>query len=262
MSEEALINSSLSEGVYTITLNRPDRMNAVTLEMCDTLKTLFDKCQTNDDIRVVQVRGAGRAFCAGRDLSDSTEGEDATEILQDYINPAIKALYDCDKPTIGLVNGAAMGVGFGLALACDIVIGSEMAKFSSPFSKLGAALDCGGHYFLPRRVGTGRALHMIYTATIIGGEKAAHMGLIDQLVMHEVLWEAGDQLATQISNGPLDALRAQKQLLRSSMVSDFESVLAEEAKLQGALAKTAEYAEGMAAFKEKREPDFMSVQKG
>ena len=247
------------EGVFTLTLNRAAKMNALTMDMCDELKDHFKACSADPAVRVVLVQAAGRAFSAGRDLSDAQPGEDSEAILNDRVNPMIEALYECPKPTISVVNGPAMGIGLGVALACDIVVGSENALFSSPFAKLGAALDSGGHYFLPRRIGTGRALSMIYTSELIRGAKAYEIGLLDKLVPADVLKKGARKLADDIAAGPTISLQEQKAVLRKGLTADLSAVLKDEARAQGKLAQTAESAEGLAAYNEKRPANFRAI---
>ena len=259
MAELKPFETSLSEGVFTLTLNRPGKMNALTLDTCAQLTEIFRSCENDDAVRCLFLRANGRAFCAGRDLSDASPGESAETMLQASVNPMVQALYDCSKPTLSAVNGAAMGIGLGLALACDVVIGSELAQFSSPFARLGAALDSGGHYFLTRRIGAGRAYSMVYTSEIINGEQAFSIGLLDKLIASEVFDMASVQLAGKFARGSLASLAGQKKLLRQAFDLDLAGVLACEARLQGQLAETPEYAEGLAAFQERREPDFHST---
>lgn len=251
-----VIDSRIEDDVLTVRLNKPDKMNALTMGDLDEIGALLERSARDDAVRCLLLTGAGRAFCAGRDLSEAKEGEDAQALLSTRINPVIEALYHFPKPTVAAVNGAAMGIGLGLSLACDIVYAAEGARFSSPFARLGAALDSGGHYFLPRRMSAGRVLEMIYTGDVIDGAQAHRLGLADHLAPDSVLAAAARDLARRIADGPQAALCAQKALVRRSLEMDLAEVLVEEARTQGALARTADYAEGLAAFRERRPPRF------
>ncbi len=239
-------------------------MNAVSLTEIAALQAAFLQSYDDEAVRCVVLTGEGRAFCAGRDLAGAQPNEDGEALLSQVINPMLLALHDHPKPTISAVNGAAMGIGLGLALACDIVYAAESAVFSSPFAKLGGALDTGGHYYLPRRIGIGRVYEMIYTAERIGGLEAARIGLADRVAPDGVLVRAVERLAGQIAAGPATAFRGQKSILRRLDHLSLRDILAEEARLQGSLSSTPEYAEGVRAFHEKRPADFRaaSMQKG
>ena len=253
------IETVLAENVLTVRLARPQKMNALTLVEIAALQDVFRSSAADEDVRCLVLTGVGRAFCAGRDISDAAPGEDAGALLADHINPMLMDLHDHPKPTIAAVNGAAMGVGLGLALACDIVFAGESAQFSSPFAKLGGALDTGGHYYLPRRLSIGRVFEMVYTGAPIGGAEAVRLGLADRLAPDGVLQAAAERLARQIAAGPQAAFQGQKAILRRSGQMGLTEVLAEEAQLQGALAATPEYAEGIRAFHAKQPADFRAV---
>lgn len=256
------IETRLDANVLTVLLNRPEKMNALTLDHVDALKAIFDDAARNDEVRCLVITGQGRAFCAGRDLGDAQPDEDGKAILAGHINPMVFSLHNCPKPAIAAVNGAAMGIGLGLALACDIVYAGQSALFSSPFAKLGGALDTGGHYFLPRRLTLGRVFEMIYTARNVGGAEAERLGLADKVAPDSVLVAAAGSLAQQIAAGPQIAFQGQKAILRQIDTLSLEQVLANEASLQGALASTPEYLEGLRAFREKRPADFRAAAKG
>jgi 2-(1,2-epoxy-1,2-dihydrophenyl)acetyl-CoA isomerase len=253
------LETALRDNILTIRIARPEKMNAVSLGEMAALTTAFLNSYEDEAVRCVVLTGAGRAFCAGRDLADAQPDEDGEALLSQVINPMLMALHDHPKPTIAAVNGAAMGIGLGLALACDIVFAGESAVFSSPFAKLGGALDTGGHYYLPRRVGIGLVYEMVYTARRIGGAEAVRTGLADRLSPDAVLMSAVGHLAEQIAAGPQIAFRGQKAILRRLDDLSLADVLAEEARLQGSLASTPEYAEGVRAFREKRPADFRAA---
>lgn len=244
------------DGVMELRLDRPEKMNAVTPEMTAALGKAIERAAEDTDVRCVLLSAAGRAFCAGRDLESATPGEDAERILADEMNPVIAALYALAKPTVAAVNGAAMGFGLGIALACDVVLAARSARFGVPFAKLGAALDCGGHWLLSQRLPAGRVLEMIYSAAPVGGEMAVQIGLAERCWPDESLYEEGRRFARLCADGPSEAFRGQKRLLRSVASRSLEAVLADEARLQGELARTADYKEGVEAFKQRRAPVF------
>jgi len=249
----------LDSGLLTVLLNRPQRMNAADGVMIAELKSVYEAALRKDDIRCVLVSGEGKAFCSGRDLSTAKPDEDAYAIITGEINPMLAAIYHCPKPTIAAVNGAAMGVGLGIALACDIVWAADNAKFSSPFANLGVALDSGGHFFLPRLIGISRALEMAYTANVIRGKQAEAWGLANRSVPGLKLREWTTALGKRIAAGPLRAYMGQKALMRRSPTLDYATAMDQEARLQASLVGGAEYAEGLAAFRAKRRPDFAKV---
>nr|WP_272886924.1 enoyl-CoA hydratase-related protein [Phenylobacterium aquaticum] len=256
---QAAFEADVADGLLRVRLSRPEKMNALADEDCRALTRLFEGAAKDQAVRCVLITGSGRAFCAGRDLSSATASEDASAILSEVVNPMLQTLHDLPQPTIAAVNGAAMGIGLGLALACDIVFAAEGARFASPFARLGAALDSGGHYFLPRRLTPGRTLEMIYTGDAIEGAEALRLGLVDRLAPDRLLEPAAETLARRFVDGPQAAFRAQKALIRVSETLGLAGVLAEEARIQGELARTPDYAEGVAAFQARRAPQFRRV---
>lgn len=254
--EEELLIQRHDGGVAELRLNRPSKLNAVTETMTAALHRAIDAAAADAQVRCLLVTAAGRGFCAGRDLSSAKGDEDAEFLLSTQMNPVIAALYACPKPTIAAVNGAAMGFGLGLALACDLVLASPGARFSVPFARLGAALDCGGHYLLRRRLPESRVLQMIYTAEALDGEAAARVGLADACHADAELQDVALALARRCASGPAVAFRRQKALLRSADGLSLGEVLDAEARLQGELARTEDYREGIQAFQERRAPRF------
>lgn len=248
-----------SDGVLVVTMNRPQVMNAADETMVNEIKDVFDSTRDDAKVRCVLITGAGKAFCSGRDISSASADEDAYAIIHDSVNPMLASIYHYPKPTVAAVNGAAMGVGLGIALACDIVIASDNAKFSSPFANLGVALDSGGHFFLPRLIGVHRSLELAYTSDIIRGKQAAEWGLVNRSVAGAVLVERSLQLATRIALGPVNAFKGQKELMRRSEKMAYDEICEAEAVLQASLMGSAEYEEGLAAFNEKRRPNFRKV---
>lgn len=248
-----------SDGVLLVLLNRPDKMNSLDETMVAELRDAMTAADVDPAVRCVLITGEGRAFSAGRDISSAKPDEDAYDIIANHVNPMLATIYHCRKPTVAAVNGPAMGVGLGIALACDIVIAADNARMSSPFARLGVALDSGGHYFLPRLVGYHRAMEMVYTSDIIRGKQAAAWGLVNRSVPGTRLRDRSLDLARRIARGPVNAFIAEKAFMRRAATMGYDEVCAAEAKLQDSLMGSPEYDEGLAAFNGKRVPDFTAI---
>lgn len=250
------IELTLDGGVANITLNKPDVMNALDPDMVEQFHVALDDCLA---ARVVVVQGAGRGFSAGRDLSDASPlDEDARAILADVFNPLVAKLRALPRPTIAAVHGAALGVGFGLAMACDMIVVSEKSRLGSPFNKIGCVLDSGGHAALVQRVGPHRALELIYTGRLLDGTEAAAMGLANEVVADDQLAARIDALASELASGPTAAFAASKRIVRAITDGElnFAASLDAEANAQGELAGGPDYVEGISAFMGKRTPTF------
>jgi 2-(1,2-epoxy-1,2-dihydrophenyl)acetyl-CoA isomerase len=249
------VRLAISDDVAEVVLNRPDKLNAVNAEMVDDLHAAFGDAE-GVGVRALLLRGEGRGFCAGRDLADAEPGvEDAEAILAD-INPLFSRLTAFPAPTFAAVHGAALGVGLGLALACDVVWVAEDAKIGSPFARIGAVLDSGGHHHFVERVGPHRALELIYTGRLLSGSEAATWGLVNAAVPGDQLLDTVRSMAVAVAQGPTAAFLLSKQLVGRIQQLSLEDVLAAEAKLQGEASRTQDYAEGIGAFQEKRTPRF------
>jgi 2-(1,2-epoxy-1,2-dihydrophenyl)acetyl-CoA isomerase len=252
MAVDLTIGDSLAE----IVLNRPDKLNAINEAMAKELVAAFDRVE-GAAVRALLLRGEGAGFCAGRDLADADPGnEDAEAILEGMVNPIIKRIAAFPVPTFAAVHGACLGVGLGMALACDVVYCADDAKIGSPFARIGAVLDSGGHSFFAARLGLHRALELIYTGRLLSGVEAAQWGLTNQSLPREKLLEHTRSVAAQVANGPTAAFAQSKRLMRriDEEALGLFAVLRCEAQAQGAAGKTADYKEGIGAFQQKRAP--------
>ncbi|MCU4183762.1 enoyl-CoA hydratase/isomerase family protein [Acidiferrimicrobium sp. IK] len=245
-------------GVVTLTLNRPERYNAVTAEMWPDLLSILREVAASDDDRVLVVTGAGDAFCSGADMASIAGGERAAPPLtvMRRVGEAALALIRLPKPTIARVNGVAAGAGANLALACDLVIASERARFSQIFAKRGLSIDFGGSWLLPRLVGMHKAKEMVLLADMFSADDAAAMGLVNKVVPHDELDEAVADWAGRLAAGPPLALSLSKQLLNDSLTSSVDQALDAEAAAQAYNFSTGDVREAMKAYFEKRPPEF------
>lgn len=243
-------------GVAVITLNRPDKMNALTTQMRAELT--FAVTEAGRTERVVVLTGAGKAFCSGQDLGDSVSAAnlDLERTLRDEYAPLIRAITECPVPTISAVNGAAAGAGANLALAADVVIAAESAYFLQAFSRIGLIPDAGGTYTLPRAMGTAKAMGAALFADKITARQADDWGMIWEAVPDAEFETHWRDRAAHLAEGPTATYAAIKSVLRGSWHHDFEEQLALEARHQGACGKSRDFKEGVLAFTEKRSPRF------
>ncbi|MGH7934510.1 MAG: enoyl-CoA hydratase/isomerase family protein [Candidatus Binataceae bacterium] len=252
------INLTVNDGIGEIALNRPDKMNALDTE---TVRELRDRLReaAEADVRALLVRGEGPGFCAGRDLAEAEPGnEDAESILQQVFNPLIVQMAEFPAPAFAAVHGPCLGVGLGLALACDVVYVAEDARLGSPFARIGAVLDSGGHKFFVARIGSHRALELIYTGRLISGIEAAQFGLVNRAFPRDALLEETRKVVAQTAKGPTAAFMESKRLVHriGEEHLGLSEVLNQEARAQGAAGRTGDYREGISAFQQKRTPKF------
>jgi 2-(1,2-epoxy-1,2-dihydrophenyl)acetyl-CoA isomerase len=247
-------------GYRLITLNRPERLNALTVEMAEALSAALDAAEADASCRALLITGAGRAFCAGQDLT-AIVGIAPAEIghLLDHYNPLIGKLRALPMPVVCAVNGVAAGAGANLALACDIVLAGEGASFVQAFARIGLIPDCGGTWFLPRLVGMARARALAMLAEPLPAATAAEWGLIWRAVPDDGLMAAAHALAARLASGPTAALALTKQALEESAVNDLDSQLDLERDLQADASATPDHAEGLRAFLDKRPAAFTGM---
>src|SRR5690242_13881470 len=244
--------------IARITLNRPDRLNSFTVQMHSELR---DALQNLGDARVLVLTGAGRGFCAGQDLNDRAvapgQAVDLGETVQQCWNPLIRTLTSLPQPVIARVNGVAAGAGANVALACDIVVAAKSAKFIQSFSAIGLIPDSGGTWALPRLVGQARALGLAMTGEPLPAEKAADWGMIWKAVDDEALDAEVDAIANKLVSLPPLGLAAIKEMIRASWQHSLDEELNLQAGTMRRLGYTEDYREGVAAFLEKRAPNFV-----
>jgi 2-(1,2-epoxy-1,2-dihydrophenyl)acetyl-CoA isomerase len=244
-------------GYRVVTLNRPERLNALTVEMAEALMAALAEAEADKSCRAMLLTGAGRGFCAGQDLTaivDAGAGEISD--LLDHYNPLISRLRTLPLPVVCAVNGVAAGAGANLALACDIVVAAHSASFVQAFAKIGLIPDCGGTWFLPRLVGSARARALSMLAEPLPAETAAEWGMIWRAVPDDRLMEQAHVLTARLAAGPTAALALIKQALEESAVNDLDRQLDLERDLQAEAAATPDHAAGLRAFLEKRAPAF------
>ena len=256
MAHEFIVTAT-EQGVTTLTLNRPDVLNAFNRAMARELQDALASAASDESVRAVLLTGNGRGFCAGQDLGEAMSAKlDLGEIVKTSYNPIVSAIRSLDKPVVCAVNGVAAGAGANLALSCDVVVAAEDASFIQSFSKIGLVPDTGGTFFLPRLVGPARAMALAFFAEKLPAEKALEWGMIYQVVPPTVLLETATSLARQLAAMPTRGLALTKRLINASFTNDLAQQLTLEQELQGQAGKTADYAEGVRAFLEKRKPTY------
>ena len=249
--------------VAVLTLNRPHKLNALDSELRGAMLDALASVQADDDVRAVIVTGSGRGFCSGADLTGGGGGEVKPPTQNDHLDDLgwvgrqALAVYGVDKPVIAAVNGVAAGAGMSLALACDLRVGSEKARFKTVFIERNLSPDSGMSFFLPRIVGYSRAADLIYTSRAVEAEEAHRIGLLDRLVDHDGLLERAIELASQMAGWPPLALRVSKRVLQHNMECDLDAALRYElTSLSYGNRAVNDRKESLAAFRERRKPKF------
>lgn len=249
--------------VAVLTLNRPQKLNALDSELREAMLDALASVQADDDVRAVIFTGSGRGFCSGADLTGGGGGEAKPPTQSDrlddlgWVGRQALAVYGLDKPLIAAVNGVAAGAGMSLALACDLRVGSAKSRFKTVFIERNLSPDSGMSFFLPRIVGYSRAADLIYTSRAIEAEEAHRIGLLDRLVDHDELLERAIELASQMADWPPLALRVSKRVLQHNMECDLGTALRFElTSLSYGNRAVNDRKESLAAFREKRKPRF------
>jgi 2-(1,2-epoxy-1,2-dihydrophenyl)acetyl-CoA isomerase len=250
---------STEAGVMTLTLNRPDKLNAFVAGMHGLLREAMSKAESDASIRAVLLTGAGRGFCAGQDLSERDMSDKNLDLgggLDANYNPFVRRLRALPKPVVCAVNGIAAGAGANLALACDLVLAARSASFLQAFAKIALVPDCGGTYWLPRLAGTARAMGMALLAERVSAEDAERWGLIWKCVDDDKLMDEANKLAQALAAGPTHTYGMIKKAIYASATNTLDEQLDLERDLQREVGRHRDYREGIAAFLEKRKPDF------
>ena len=258
----------MTEIVYTVsgqvayvTLNRPEALNAITPAQRDRLISLLTEASADPAVRALVLTGTGRGFCAGADLrgggaSEERTAGDVARVIRQGAQRLIAAVLDCEKPVIAAVNGTAAGLGAHLALACDLVLAAESARFIEVFVRRGLVPDGGGAYLLPRLLGPQRAKELMFFGDAVSAADAERLGLVNRVVPDEELEKTAREWAERLATGPTRALALTKQLVNASLDSDRATAFAAEAAAQEINMTTEDAREGVAAFVERRSPEY------
>lgn len=261
MAYECLL-FEVKDHIATLTLNRPERLNALGGTLREDLIDAFSRVSKDDEVRAVVVTGAGRGFCSGGDVKNMGERDSVgasytvMERIQPHRDAGVMAIRECPKPVIAAVNGPAAGAGFNLALCCDMRIASTAAKFSQAFVKRGLHPDWGGTWFLPRLVGTAKACELIFTGDTIDAQEAYRLGIVNSVVAPDQLMSAAYALAGKIAAGPPLAIRLAKRAIYRNEGCDLREGLEFETYAQNICRDSEDSKEGVRAFLEKRTPKF------
>ena len=250
------LRTDFADGALRVTFQRPEVLNALSLELLGELKTVLEDAAESKEVRAVLLTGAGRGFSAGADLASTSVDGDIGEIIERSYNPVVRAITTMPKPVVAGVNGVAAGAGMSLALCCDVRLLSENAAFAVGFTGIALVMDASASYFLPRLVGRSRALEMAYSNRKVGAEEALSLGLGETLVPAETFQEEAFAFVKRLAQGPTKSFGMVKQQVNASPHNSFEEQLKLEATLQSEAARSADMLEGVTAFKEKRKPVF------
>ncbi|WP_156679293.1 enoyl-CoA hydratase/isomerase family protein [Sphingomonas profundi] len=251
------IDLAIADAVATVTINRPEKKNAVTLEMREQLWTAFEGLSENDDVRAVVLTGSGGSFCSGMDVGEMGGGGPALSMMKmRRLHRIARSIYQLKKPVVAAVDGACVGAGWSFALCCDFVLASDRAKFAQVFGKIGFAPDAGAVWLLTRQVGTMRAKEITYSGRTVGAEEARALGLVMEVLPAGGLLARARALAASLAaQAPLSLAMAKRQfqLVESPALDPF---LEMEYAMQPLMSRTQDHHEGVAAFRERREPIF------
>jgi 2-(1,2-epoxy-1,2-dihydrophenyl)acetyl-CoA isomerase len=258
VAADSTVRFDVADAIATITLDRPAALNALTVPMKEELLAALQRAETDRAVRAVIVTGAGRAFCAGQDLHERLEPDAAPlgDELRLRYNPIARAMRGLPKPIVGAINGVAAGAGASLAFACDIRVAAEGATFALAFGRVGLVPDTGATWLLPRLVGGSRAAEIALLGTVLSASDALAIGLVASVVPADALADVARGLAGRLAAGAPIALALTKQALNAAWERDFDDALELEEELQDRAGRSADHAEGIAAFVEKRPPRF------
>jgi len=261
MAERDCVLFSVEDGIARLTLNRPDRLNAISLAVHERLAGIMTELEQRHDVRLLLLTGNGRAFCAGQDLGERRVEDptdmDLGESIEARYNPLVRRLVSLPFPFLCAVNGVAAGAGANLALLADIVVARESARFVQSFARIGLMPDCGGSWTLPHLVGQARALAIALTGEPVSARDAATWGLIWKAIPDDEFHEEVDRLALMLARAPTKALLATREAIRSAWMRSLDAQLDLERNSQRELGRTRDYREGVLAFKERRVPCFV-----
>ncbi len=256
MTYEKLLFST-ADGVATLVLNRPDKLNSFDRQMSYEVIDALDRCAADASIRAVLITGEGRAFSAGQDLAEAiAPGTKIEDILTTQYNPIVRRIRDLKKPVIAAVNGVAAGAGANIAFACDLTLAAENANFIQSFINIGLIPDSGGTFTLPRLVGMQRAFGQMILAPKVSANEAVAQGLIWRAVPASELMNEAEALAKQLATMPTKAIALTKEALNRSLTNDLSNQLEVENELQTIAGRSHDYNEGVKAFLEKRKPEY------
>jgi len=259
VSQTDTVIAEATDGVLRLTLNRPDKLNAFNEGMHLALRAGFERAREDTDLRAVLLTGAGRGFCAGQDLGDRDPRKGTPDLghtIETFYNPLLRLIRSLEKPVVCAVNGVAAGAGANLAFACDITLAARSARFIQSFARIGLVPDSGGTWSLPRLIGEARAKALALTAQSLDAETAADWGLIWRAVDDDTLMDEAAALATRLAAGPTKGYGLTKRAIQAAAANSFDRQLDLERDLQREAGRSADYAEGVTAFIEKREPAF------
>jgi 2-(1,2-epoxy-1,2-dihydrophenyl)acetyl-CoA isomerase len=250
------IRWSLADGVGTITLNRPESLNAMNATMRGELVAALKGASRDDAVRCLVITGEGRGFCSGADLRGGDDERHFRQVLTDQYNPLVTAIRELPKPVVAAVNGVAAGAGVSIALACDLVYASEDARFIQAFVKIGLVPDSGSTRTLVRALGRHRAAQLMFFGEPMSATEAATAGLVNEVFAATAFADAVREIARRLAAAPTAAIGLAKRSINHAEQADLAASMAYEAALQDAAGRTADHAEGLAAFADKRDPRF------
>jgi 2-(1,2-epoxy-1,2-dihydrophenyl)acetyl-CoA isomerase len=259
MSYERII-LHISEGIATVTLNRPEAFNALNMQLAREFHDAIVRCSENEAVRVMVVTGSGKAFCAGGDVKGFADHIDTfgahAKLLTTELHGAVSRMVRMSKPTLTAINGVAAGAGMSLALAGDLILATESARFTMAYTQLGVSPDGSSSFFLPRLIGVKRALELTLLNPVLSAREAMEWGIVNRVFADDQFHQAVQNLARQLAQGPTLAYGQAKALFYGSSSETLETQMEHEAQMLAASGKTADFREGVFAFVEKRQPTF------